>query len=97
MNQEDKLIRLTQNHPIKPFDCGDQSLNKFLFKEAKLSQTIPQHITPITSKTFPTPITHITSTTFRQPITHITTKTFPKHITTYHTNHNISQPITKFW
>ena len=39
MNQEDKLIRLTQNHPIKPFDCGDQSLNKFLFKEAKLSQT----------------------------------------------------------
>ena len=29
-----QLIRLNPDHIIKPFDCGDQDLNDFLFYEA---------------------------------------------------------------
>ena len=36
MNIQDfKLIRLTQEHIIKPFDCGDTDLNDFLFNDSK--------------------------------------------------------------
>lgn len=30
------LILLDENHTIKPFDCGDDDLNEFLFEKAKL-------------------------------------------------------------
>lgn len=29
------LIRLSEEHPIKPFDCGDHDLNDFLLNDAK--------------------------------------------------------------
>ena len=32
---EIKLIRLTSEHKIKPFDCGDDDLNDFLLNSAK--------------------------------------------------------------
>lgn len=39
MNLEDfKLIRLSQDYAIKPFDCGDNDLNDFLFNDAKKYQ-----------------------------------------------------------
>ena len=30
-----RLIRLTQEHEIKPFDCGDEDLNDFLLNSSK--------------------------------------------------------------
>lgn len=36
MNLSDfRLIRLTQEYEIKPFDCGDSDLNDFLFNDSK--------------------------------------------------------------
>lgn len=31
-----KILRLTQEHVFKPFDCGENDLNDFLLKDAKL-------------------------------------------------------------
>ena len=30
-----RIVRLTESHVIKPFDCGDHDLNDFLFNDAK--------------------------------------------------------------
>lgn len=30
-----KIVRLTQEHVFKPFDCGEEDLNDFLLKDAK--------------------------------------------------------------
>lgn len=32
------VLLLSENHTIKPFDCEDEDLNDFLFKEAILYQ-----------------------------------------------------------
>ena len=29
-----RIVKLTEGHIIKPFDCGDQDLNDFLFNDA---------------------------------------------------------------
>jgi predicted GNAT family N-acyltransferase len=34
-----RLIRLTEEHVIKPFDCGDEDLNDFLINSAKYYST----------------------------------------------------------
>ncbi|HLO58440.1 MAG TPA: GNAT family N-acetyltransferase [Bacteroidales bacterium] len=34
-----RLSRLTQDHNIKPFDCGEKDLNDFLFNDAKQLQS----------------------------------------------------------
>lgn len=31
-----KVVRLTQDHIFKPFDCGESDLNEFLLHDAKL-------------------------------------------------------------
>ena len=31
-----KVVRLTQDHIFKPFDCGEEDLNEFLIHDAKL-------------------------------------------------------------
>ena len=31
-----KVVRLTQEHIFKPFDCGEEDLNEFLIHDAKL-------------------------------------------------------------
>jgi hypothetical protein len=39
MNIQDfRLVRLTQEFVIKPFDCGDTDLNDFLFNDSKKYQ-----------------------------------------------------------
>lgn len=30
-----KIVRLTQEHTFKPFDCGEDDLNDFLLQDAK--------------------------------------------------------------
>lgn len=30
-----KIVRLTQEHVFKPFDCGEEDLNDFLLQDAK--------------------------------------------------------------
>lgn len=30
-----KIVRLTQEHAFKPFDCGEGDLNEFLLQDAK--------------------------------------------------------------
>lgn len=30
-----KIVRLTEEHVFKPFDCGEEDLNAFLLKDAK--------------------------------------------------------------
>ena len=30
-----RIVKLTESHVLKPFDCGDQDLNDFLFNDAK--------------------------------------------------------------
>ena len=30
-----KIVRLTQEHAFKPFDCGEEDLNDFLLEDAK--------------------------------------------------------------
>lgn len=30
-----KIVRLTQDHAFKPFDCGEGDLNDFLLQDAK--------------------------------------------------------------
>ena len=30
-----RLIRLTADYPLQPFDCGDEDLNEFLLDDAK--------------------------------------------------------------
>ena len=35
---EISILLLTEDYPIKPFDCEDEDLNDFLFKEAILYQ-----------------------------------------------------------
>lgn len=34
MQQDTKLIRLSVDYPIKPFDCGDSDLNEFLTNDS---------------------------------------------------------------
>ena len=35
MNEQIKIVRLTQDYTFKPFDCGEQDLNDFLFNDSK--------------------------------------------------------------
>lgn len=35
MQQDTKLIRLSVDYQIKPFDCGDSDLNEFLQNDSK--------------------------------------------------------------
>lgn len=30
-----KIVRLTQEHAFRPFDCGEEDLNDFLLEDAK--------------------------------------------------------------
>lgn len=39
MNLSDyRLVRLTEDHPIKQFNCNDEDLNDFLLNECKYYQ-----------------------------------------------------------
>lgn len=38
IQDEIKLVRLTEDHVFKPFDCGDNDLNDFLLNESKKYQ-----------------------------------------------------------
>ena len=33
-SEEISILLLTEDYPIKPFDCEDEDLNEFLFQEA---------------------------------------------------------------
>ena len=35
-----KLVPLTPDHELTPFDCGDSDLNEFLFNDAKKAQEL---------------------------------------------------------
>lgn len=35
MQSSSRIVRLTNNYPIKPFDCGNADLNDFLLSDAK--------------------------------------------------------------
>ena len=47
------VLLLSENHTIKPFDCEDEDLNDFLFKEAILYQKQMLTTTFIIGKHYP--------------------------------------------
>lgn len=47
------VLLLSENHTIKPFDCEDEDLNDFLFKEAILYQKQMLATTFIIGKHYP--------------------------------------------
>lgn len=47
------FLLLTEDHTIKPFDCEDEDLNDFLFKEAILYQKQMLATTFIIGKHYP--------------------------------------------